>query len=160
MYNLGADLDVEVEPGTNLLLVGPALTGKRSLALDILAEGTRSGEGAVIVTTKDGADRILNDFGKRLDYEGKPVAVVDCVTKQQGVGEVRDDDRIRYTSSPVDMTGIGIKLSEILQEYYQDRGLPENRIMLQAALGTSPIERRASTTRPKSSFSTGFETQR
>ncbi|ADE02263.1 MULTISPECIES: RAD55 family ATPase [Haloferax] len=130
MYNLGADLDVEVEPGTNLLLVGPALTGKRSLALDILAEGTRSGEGAVIVTTKDGADRILNDFGKRLDYEGKPVAVVDCVTKQQGVGEVRDDDRIRYTSSPVDMTGIGIKLSEILQEYYQDRGLPENRIML------------------------------
>ncbi|ELZ60936.1 MULTISPECIES: hypothetical protein [unclassified Haloferax] len=130
MYNLGADLDVEVEPGTNLLLVGPALTGKRSLALDILAEGARSGEGAVIVTTKDGADRILNDFGKRLDYEGKPVAVVDCVTKQQGVGEVRDDDRIRYTSSPVDMTGIGIKLSEILQEYYQDRGLPENRIML------------------------------
>ncbi|MCO8268078.1 RAD55 family ATPase [Haloferax prahovense] len=130
MYKLGADLDVEVEPGTNLLLVGPPLTGKRSLALDILAEGTRNGEGAVIVTTKDGADRILNDFGKRLDYEGKPVAIVDCVTKQQGVGEVRDDDRIRYTSSPVDMTGIGIKLSEILKEYYQDRGLPENRIML------------------------------
>ncbi|MFC7129538.1 RAD55 family ATPase [Haloferax chudinovii] len=130
MYNLGADLDVEVEPGTNLLLVGPPLTGKRSLALDILAAGTRNGEGSVIVTTKDGADRILTDFGKRLDYEGKPVAVVDCVTKQQGVGEVRDDERIRYTSSPVDMTGIGIKLSEILQEYYQDRGLSENRIML------------------------------
>ncbi|WP_148413567.1 recombinase RecA [Haloferax sp. KTX1] len=130
MYNLGADLDVEVEPGTNLLLVGPPLTGKRSLALDILAAGTRNGEGSVIVTTKDGADRILSDFGKRLDYEGKPVAVVDCVTKQQGVGEVRDDERIRYTSSPVDMTGIGIKLSEILQEYYQDRGLPGNRIML------------------------------
>ncbi|ELZ97813.1 MULTISPECIES: RAD55 family ATPase [Haloferax] len=130
MYNLGADLDVEVEPGTNLLLVGPPLTGKRSLALDILAAGTRNGEGSIIVTTKDGADRILSDFGKRLDYEGKPVAVVDCVTKQQGVGEVRDDERIRYTSSPVDMTGIGIKLSEILQEYYQDRGLSENRIML------------------------------
>ncbi|AFK19209.1 recombinase RecA [Haloferax mediterranei ATCC 33500] len=130
MYNLGADLDVEVEPGTNLLISGPPLTGKRSLALDILEEGTRTGEGAIIVTTKDGADRILKDFGKRVDYEQNPVSAIDCVTKQQGVGDVRDDERIKYTSSPVDMTGIGIKLSEVLQEFYQDRGLEQNRIVL------------------------------
>ncbi|KAB1188518.1 MULTISPECIES: recombinase RecA [Haloferax] len=130
MYDLGSELGVEVEPGTNLLISGPPLTGKRSLALDILAEGTEHGEGAIIVTTKDGADRVLKDFAKRVDYEDKPVSVVDCVTRQQGVGEVRDDDRIKYTSSPVDMTGIGIKLSEVLQEYYQERGLEQNRIML------------------------------
>ncbi|ELZ98990.1 hypothetical protein C440_01500 [Haloferax mucosum ATCC BAA-1512] len=130
MYKLGADLDTEVEPGTNLLISGPPLTGKRSLALDILAEGTRSEDGAIIVTTKDGADRILKDFGKRVEYEKHPVSVIDCVTKQQGVGEVRDDERIRYTSSPVDMTGIGIKLSEVLQEFYQERGLEQNRIVL------------------------------
>ncbi|ELZ86060.1 hypothetical protein C453_09593 [Haloferax elongans ATCC BAA-1513] len=130
MYDLGPDLDAEVEPGTNLLISGPPLTGKRALALDILAAGTEKGEGAVIVTTKDGAERVLNDYAKRIDYEGKPVSVVDCVTRQQGVGDVRDDERVKYTSSPVDMTGIGIKLSEVLQEYYQQRGLEQNRIML------------------------------
>ncbi|ELZ82264.1 hypothetical protein C455_03614 [Haloferax larsenii JCM 13917] len=130
MYDLGPDLDAEVEPGTNLLISGPPLTGKRALALDILAAGTENGEGAVIVTTKDGAERVLNDYAKRIDYEGKPVSVVDCVTRQQGVGDVRDDERVKYTSSPVDMTGIGIKLSEVLQEYYQQRGLEQNRIML------------------------------
>ncbi|QIB74151.1 recombinase RecA [Halogeometricum borinquense] len=130
MYDLSPAVDAEVPPGTNLLISGPPLTGKRSLALDILAEGATNGDGAIIVTTKDGAKRVLSDFEKRTTYDGKPVAVVDCVTRQQGVGEIRDDDRIKYTSSPVDMTGIGIKLSEFLQAFYQDRNIEQNRIML------------------------------
>ncbi|MFC7203670.1 RAD55 family ATPase [Haloferax namakaokahaiae] len=130
MYKLGAGLDREVEAGTNLLISGPPLTGKRSLALDILAEGTEAGEGVIIVTTKDGGERVLKDYAKRVSYDDKPVAIVDCVTRQQGVGDVRDDDRIKYASSPVDMTGIGIKLSEVLQQYYQERGLTQNRVML------------------------------
>ncbi|MDS0292865.1 RAD55 family ATPase [Halogeometricum luteum] len=130
MYDLSPALDAEVPPGTNLLISGPPLTGKRSLALDILAHGASDGDGAIIVTTKDGAKRVLSDFEKRTPYEGKPVAVVDCVTRQQGVNDIRDDDRIKYTSSPVDMTGIGIKLSEFLQAFYQDRNIEQNRIML------------------------------
>ncbi|ADQ67372.1 hypothetical protein C499_07980 [Halogeometricum borinquense DSM 11551] len=130
MYDLSPAVDAEVPPGTNLLISGPPLTGKRSLALDILSEGATNGDGAIIVTTKDGAKRVLSDFEKRTTYDGKPVAVVDCVTRQQGVGEIRDDDRIKYTSSPVDMTGIGIKLSEFLQAFYQDRNIEQNRIML------------------------------
>ncbi|WP_049987965.1 RAD55 family ATPase [Halobellus rufus] len=130
MYDLGPDLDVEVQPGTNILVSGPPLTGKRSLCLDILASGTERGDGAIVVTTKDGADRVLDDFGKRVSYEDRPVAVIDCVTRQQGVGDVRDDERIKYASSPVDMTGIGIKLSEILQSFYQDQGIERNRVML------------------------------
>ncbi len=130
MYDLAPHLDADVEPGTNLLLSGPPMTGKRRLAMDLLADGTTAGDGTIIVTTKDGADRVLRDYAKRVPYEGKPVAVVDCVTRQQGVGDVRDDDRIKYTSSPVDMTGIGIKLSEFLQAFYRDRGIERNRIMV------------------------------
>jgi len=130
MYDLGPDLDAEVQPGTNILVSGPPMSGKRSLCLDILASGTEKGEGSIIVTTKDGADRVLRDFESRTPYEDRPVAVVDCVTRQQGVGDARDDDRIKYTSSPVDMTGIGIKLSEFLQAFYQNRGIEENRVML------------------------------
>ena len=130
MYDLAPYLETEVDPGTNLLLTGPPLTGKRKLAMDVLADGTANGDGAIIVTTKDGADRVLKDYAKRTPYEGKPVAVVDCVTRQQGVGDVRDDERIKYTSSPVDMTGIGIKLSEFLQAFHRDRGIERNRIMV------------------------------
>jgi KaiC/GvpD/RAD55 family RecA-like ATPase len=128
MYELTPHFDAEVEPGTNILLTGPPLSGKRSIMMDILAAGTDRDEGAIVVTTKDGADRVLRDYEKRTPYEGKPVAVVDCVTRQQG-GETRESDRIKYASSPVDMTGIGIKLSELLQAF-GDRGIERNRVMV------------------------------
>ena len=129
MYELKPHFEEEVDPGTNLLLTGPPLTGKRSMMMDVLAEGTDRGDGAIVVTTKDSADRVLKDYEKRTPYEGKPVAVVDCVTRQQGVSDARESDRIKYASSPVDMTGIGIKLSEFLQAF-GDRGIEENRVMV------------------------------
>ncbi|TKX75207.1 recombinase RecA [Halorubrum sp. GN11_10-6_MGM] len=128
MYELTPQFDAEVDPGTNILLTGPPLSGKRSIMMDVLAAGTDRDEGAIVVTTKDGADRVLRDYEKRTPYEGKPVAVVDCVTRQQG-GETRESDRIKYASSPVDMTGIGIKLSEFLQAF-GDRGIDRNRVMV------------------------------
>ena len=128
MYELTPHFDAEVDPGTNVLLTGPPLSGKRSIMMDILAAGTERDEGAIVVTTKDGADRVLRDYEKRIAYEGEPVAVVDCVTRQQG-GETRESDRIKYASSPVDMTGIGIKLSEFLQAF-GDRGIDQNRVMV------------------------------
>lgn len=128
MYELTPHFDDEVEPGTNILFTGPPLSGKRSIMMDILAAGTERDEGAIVVTTKDGADRVLRDYEKRTPYEGKPVAVVDCVTRQQG-GDTRESDRIKYASSPVDMTGIGIKLSEFL-EAFGDRGIERNRVMV------------------------------
>jgi KaiC/GvpD/RAD55 family RecA-like ATPase len=130
MYDLSPVLDATVDPGTNLLVSGPPLTGKRTLALDILANGTKNGEGAIVVTTKDSANRVLEDYASRTSYEDKPVAVVDTVTRQQGVSDIIENERVKYTSSPVDMTGIGIKLSEFLQAFYQDRGIEHNRIML------------------------------
>ncbi len=130
MYDLGPPIDAQVDTGTNLLLSGPPLSGKRSLAMNVLAEGSRNGEGSIIVTTKDSGDRVLENFASGVTGEVGPVAVVDCVTKQQGAGSLSDDDRIRYVSSPVDMTGIGIQLSEFLQEFYQERNVHQNRVML------------------------------
>ena len=129
MYEI-EPLDTTVEPGSNLLISGPSMTGKRELALDTLTDGTTRDEGAIFVTTKDGADRVLELYEQRTPYEGKPVAVVDCVTRQQGVGEIREDDRIEYTSSPVDMTQIGIELSEFLEAFYQQRNIRKNRVAL------------------------------
>jgi len=132
MYDL-ADIvpDADLDPGTNLLISGPPMTGKRRVAFEILASGTDRGEGVIVVTTKDGARRVLSEYE---DFVSNPddadVGVVDCVTKQQGGSNLEDDRRVKYASSPVDMTGIGIKLSEFLEEFYEVRGHRRNRILL------------------------------
>ncbi|QLK25555.1 recombinase RecA [Natrinema zhouii] len=132
MYDLADVLpDAELDPGTNVLVAGPPLTGKRRIAFEILASGANRGDGSIVVTTKDSADKVLESFTDRVDEGVEPdIGVVDCVTKQRGIGTIDDDPRIKYASSPVDMTGIGIKLSEFLQEFYEARGLTENRVLL------------------------------
>ncbi|WP_439026134.1 RAD55 family ATPase [Haloarchaeobius sp. DT45] len=132
MYDLADVLpDAELSPGTNLLIAGPPLTGKRHIALDILASGSKQGEGTIVVTTKDSAQKIFDQYESLVDdIAAVDIGIVDCVTKQRGVNNVTDDARIKYASSPVDMTGIGIKLSEFLEEFYEVRGHRKNRILL------------------------------
>jgi KaiC/GvpD/RAD55 family RecA-like ATPase len=131
MYELGAAFDgVEVEAGTNLLVEGPPMSGKRELGFEILADGAHDGEGAIVVTTKDGANRVIEDFVEVVDVENPTVGVVDCVTKQQGMGSRRESDLVRYASSPNDLTGIGIELSELLRTLYEHQEVTKNRILL------------------------------
>ncbi len=131
MYDLDTVIaDTQISPGMNILIAGPPLTGKRQIALDILASGADKNEGSIMVTTKDSADKLLSRFLEGTTNESPDVGVVDCVTKQRGVGTIDDDPRIKYASSPVDMTGIGIKLSEFLQDFYEVRGVRRNRILL------------------------------
>jgi len=130
MYGLGEPAGVEVEPGTNLLVTGPPMTGKRELALGILAHGSRRGEGSIVVTTKDGGENVRESLRELLDREeGGPLGIVDCVSKQQGTAPA-DTDSITYVSSPKDMTGIGIQLSEFLEAFYKEGGVDRNRILL------------------------------
>ena len=131
MYDLGPDFeDAAVAPGTNILIAGPPLTGKRRLAMDILAHGAGLGEGSVIVTTRDSSERVLADYRSRVDDpDTVDLGVVDCVTQHQG-RSTADTDVVKYASSPVDMTGIGIKFSEFLEEFYGERDRTQNRVML------------------------------
>jgi KaiC/GvpD/RAD55 family RecA-like ATPase len=131
MYEFGATFsDVAVDAGTNVLVEGPPMSGKRQLGFDILATGVRNEEGAIVVSTKDSADRVLDEFDSIEAGAESAVAVVDCVTKQQGMGNEIDSDLVRYASSPVDLTGIGIELSELLRALYKNRGFTKNRILL------------------------------
>jgi KaiC/GvpD/RAD55 family RecA-like ATPase len=131
MYDLGQEFgSASVDPGTNILISGPPLTGKRRLAMDILAHGAANDEGSVIVTTRDSSDRVISDFQSRLvDSDDADIGVVDCVTQHQG-RSVSDTELVKYASSPVDMTGIGIKFSEFVEEFYTQRGVHKNRILL------------------------------
>jgi KaiC/GvpD/RAD55 family RecA-like ATPase len=130
MYELGPKFDsATVAPGTNLLISGPPLTGKRRVALELLATGASAGEGSIIITTRDSADRVIADYRSLLtDPDTAEIGVVDCVTRHQGRSP-SETPAVKYTSSPVDMTGIGIKFSEFV-ETFSTGGTQQNRIAL------------------------------
>ncbi|MFT4947314.1 MAG: KaiC/GvpD/RAD55 family RecA-like ATPase [Natronomonas sp.] len=131
MYDLGPNFDAAtVDPGTNILISGPPLTGKRKLAFEILAHGAADDDGTIIVTTRDSSDRVLTDFRSLLSNpDDTDIGIVDCVTQHQGQSAT-DTPTVKFASSPGDMTGIGIKFSEFVEEFYSERDLRQNRIVL------------------------------
>ena len=131
MYDLGTTLgNATLAPGSNLLVSGPPLSGKRRMALEILADGSDRGEGVIVVTTRDSANRLLSDYEALVsDPQSVDIGIVDCVTKHQG-RTARDTDIVKYASSPEDMTGIGIKFSEFVEEFQTERGIENVRVLV------------------------------
>lgn len=121
VYDVGDQLPVEtVPPGTNLMVAGPALTGKRELARSLLAAGCRQGEGAAVVGTRDSVKSLKRHspdiWNAVRDGRG---GIVDCVTRQAGES-VEDEDLVKYVSSPGDVTEIGIRLGGIFQRLQRE----------------------------------------
>ncbi|MFB6141555.1 MAG: RAD55 family ATPase [Halosimplex sp.] len=127
MYDLSNVLDTDavssVRPGTSVLIAGPAMTGKENLAKQILADGSRRGEGALIVSTSDGAENIVADYQERVaGVEDLKLGIVDC--RAEGSSGRGDDPGnrqglyIHHVSSPGDLTGIGIGITKALESLH------------------------------------------
>ena len=115
-YDVSRVLPVEeVDPGTNLLVAGPPMTGKRTLAFDLLEGGCTDGEASVVVTTRESTDRLRNRYDclEKGMEEGR-TGIVDCVTRERGDSHV-DSDTVRYVASPGDITDIGIRVGGLFQ---------------------------------------------
>ncbi|MFB6186693.1 MAG: recombinase RecA, partial [Halobacteriaceae archaeon] len=65
----------------------------------------------------------------RVDNEPQ-LGIIDGVTRQQGMEDPEETNLRRYTSSPVDLTGIGIELSELLEYFHQNQDITANRVLL------------------------------
>jgi KaiC/GvpD/RAD55 family RecA-like ATPase len=130
MYDLGERLDGRtVAPGTNILVLGPPLTGKRRLARQILHRGLDDDEGAIVITTRDSAQRVSEQFAVD-EYDGEhPIGIVDCVTEHVG-RSTTDTLTVKYATSPVDMTGIGLGFSNFIEYFYGELGRERNRVMV------------------------------
>jgi len=121
MYDLTDVLDFEalsaVRPGSSILISGPAMTGKEELAMQILADGSRHGEGAVVVTTGDRAEDVVADYGERVpDLDESLLGVVDCRGESGRSSEFTAGGTFVYhLSSPGEITGMGIGITKCME---------------------------------------------
>jgi hypothetical protein len=120
-----------VEAGTNVLVVGPPMTGKRRLLFDLVG-GSASRTGA-FVTTKKPAPKIARWFqGSRPDDEEWRLSFVDCTGSRDRFGDssVVGLTDLRAVSSPADLTGVGIELTGILRKWHHDDAVTDPRVGL------------------------------
>lgn len=101
--------------GQSVLVRGPAMSGKYDLLLALLAS---LADYAMLVSTSRQVEGARRDFAKFGDPDH--LAVVDCSSR---VGEQPDaGDLVRYVSSPKNLTGMGVKFTELV-ETFEARGV-------------------------------------
>ncbi len=134
MYDLTSVLEFdalsEVRPGSSILISGPAMSGKERLAYDILADGLRKDDGAVVVTTGDGAGSVVEEFRSLVpDLDDSQLGVIDCRgeggTDEAAIGNAH----AHHVSSPGDLTGIGIGITKALEGLH-NAGNEQGRLAL------------------------------
>ncbi len=120
-YKLGvSELDKilgDVRGGSNIMLIGPAMCKKDSLVYDIVHASLLHGENVILVTTEETGSGILKWFKQHeLGINRGQLGIVDCVSTSLGI-RVSDTENIKMAPSPLDLTGIGIKISEFLRQF-------------------------------------------
>lgn len=118
-----------VPAGTNLLVRGTSMSGKDEILRAVVTYGIGNGEGTVYVTTNLSADELFER--RSLEVCGDCLGVVDCVTESRG-GEPEESETVKFASSPSDMTGIGVKVSELLEGLRNERGIERNRVIVES----------------------------
>jgi hypothetical protein len=111
-----------LDPGTNLLVTGPVMTGKRRLLLSLLAAAGDPEDGVVLATTRKAGDTVVREFQSFApETPAERIACVDCVGTGGRRGEERPWRR-RTASDPGDLTGLGIGLTEFMRAFHHDPG--------------------------------------
>jgi KaiC/GvpD/RAD55 family RecA-like ATPase len=127
-YTLGIkELDDAIEgikKGSNITLIGPPMSGKESILYHIMYHGATKNDDAVInVTTREPAAHILGCFKEnKLVLPLSRIGIVDCVTKELG-GAAVENEYIKIASSPVDLTGIGINISQFFEDFLMKKNI-------------------------------------
>ncbi len=89
-YTLGIkELDnatTGIKKGSNIMLIGPPMSGKEAILYQIMYNGAAKNENAVImVTTRESATHILEWYkDNKLALPVSRIGIVDCVTKTHG----------------------------------------------------------------------------
>jgi KaiC/GvpD/RAD55 family RecA-like ATPase len=134
-YSLGIkELDNAIEgikSGSNILLIGPPMCGKEFILYHIMYHGAAINENTIInVTTRETASHILEWFRENnLNLPLERIGIIDCVTKNPS-GELMKNENIKIASSPVDLTGIGVKISQFFDEFLMKKKIQKSQLQI------------------------------
>lgn len=95
--------------GANVLILAPPLSGAERIAYNLSFPA--KGEYCVLLSTDERAAELVNYF-KLNGTERKAIAIIDAITKSD-LPNTPDTDRMKFIGSPIDLTGISIKMSKI-----------------------------------------------
>jgi KaiC/GvpD/RAD55 family RecA-like ATPase len=113
----------ELPAGTNIAIVGPSMSGKRELALQLFATGYENGEGILCVTT-DSAATIYNELKRHVDsLERDRIGIIDTSGND---GQELVNATTEHVSSPSDLTGISIGTAKLFEQF-ENRGITDIR---------------------------------
>ena len=131
-YYLGIPKLDKVQGGLNIMLIGPPMCGKDIFVNNIVHAGLTNGEGIILVSTREHGEGVLKWFEQsELDIEKdrERFGIVDCVSRTLGM-DVSDTQNIKGASSPVDLTGIGVKIGQFFEQFYMRARIQKTRLII------------------------------
>ncbi len=105
-----------LDPGTNLLIVGPPMVGKREFALDLIATGHDAGDAALLIMSSESAAVPIEDLSQqRRALDADRIGIIDCMDND----DRRNIEGIEtYSlSAPDDLPGISTKSAKLLRSF-------------------------------------------
>ncbi len=132
-YSIGIkELDDAIDgirKGSNIMLIGPPMSGKEIILYNIMYHGAaKKDNGVITVTTRESAAHILEWFNENnLNLPLSRIGIVDCISKTLS-GTAVENENIKIASSPVDLTGIGVKISQFFEEFFMKKNIQKNQL--------------------------------
>ena len=113
-----------IRKGANIMLIGPPMSGKKIISNYIMYYGAARNENAVIeVNTYEPGYLILERLKEnKLNLTLSKVGIVDCLTRMIGI-ETYEDENIKIASSSVDLTDIGVKISQHFENFFTKKNI-------------------------------------
>jgi KaiC/GvpD/RAD55 family RecA-like ATPase len=109
------DVSGGFDAGTNILILAPPMSAADQLAYALTRPA--SGEYAIVLSTNERAAEVIDAF-KAAGADKRFTGVIDAITKSSTPG-ITDTTRLMFVSSPTDLTGIGIKFSNMVETIFE-----------------------------------------
>ncbi|MCK9580650.1 MAG: hypothetical protein M0Q92_09400 [Methanoregula sp.] len=109
------DVSGGLEAGTNILILAPPMSYAEQLAYALTKPS--QGEYSIVLSTNERASEVI-DFFKLAGTDKRFTGVIDAITKSSTPGII-DTQRMMFVSSPTDLTGIGIKFSNMIESIFE-----------------------------------------
>jgi len=128
-YTLGIkELDNAIDgirKGSNIMLIGPPMSQKEVILYNIMFHGVINENAVITVTTHESATNILEWFKEnKMVLPLSRIGIIDCITKSVGRGSI-ETDYVKNANSPVDLTGIGVRISEFFDDFLIKKNIPK-----------------------------------